>query len=52
MPDQYSVLTTPAFERDFRKASKGERSLWEYFSGKAEQKGIDMSELLTNRATR
>ena len=23
MPDQYSVLTTRAFERDFRKASKG-----------------------------
>jgi hypothetical protein len=25
-----------------------ERSVWEYFSGKAEQKGIDMSELLTD----
>ena len=27
MPDQYSVLTTPAFERDFRKASKGNAEL-------------------------
>jgi mRNA-degrading endonuclease RelE of RelBE toxin-antitoxin system len=27
MPDQYSVLTTPAFERDFRKASKGSAAL-------------------------
>ena len=27
MPDQYSVLTTPAFERDFRKASKGSAEL-------------------------
>jgi hypothetical protein len=25
-----------------------ERSVWEYFSGKAEQKGVDMSELLTD----
>ena len=25
-----------------------ERSVWEYFSGKAEQKGIDLSELLTD----
>ena len=24
-----------------------ERSVWEYFSGKAEQKGRDLSELLT-----
>ncbi len=24
-----------------------ERSVWEYFSGKAEQRGIDLSELLT-----
>ena len=24
-----------------------ERSVWEYFSGKAEQKGMDLSELLT-----
>jgi hypothetical protein len=24
-----------------------ERSVWEYFSGKAEQKGVDLSELLT-----
>ena len=27
MPDQHSVLTTPAFERDFRKASKGSAAL-------------------------
>ena len=27
MPDQYSVLTTPAFERDFRKASRGSAAL-------------------------
>lgn len=27
MPDQYSVLTTPAFERDFRKASIGSATL-------------------------
>jgi mRNA-degrading endonuclease RelE of RelBE toxin-antitoxin system len=27
MPDQYSALTTPAFERDFRKASKGSAAL-------------------------
>ena len=25
-----------------------ERSVWEYFSAKAEQKGIDLSELLTD----
>jgi hypothetical protein len=25
-----------------------ERSVWEYFSGKAGQKGIDLSELLTD----
>jgi hypothetical protein len=25
-----------------------ERSVWEYFAGKAEQKGIDLSELLTD----
>jgi len=25
-----------------------ERSVWEYFSGKAERKGIDLSELLTD----
>ena len=25
-----------------------ERSVWEYFSGKADQKGIDLSELLTD----
>ena len=24
-----------------------ERSVWEYFSGKAEQKGVDLSELVT-----
>jgi hypothetical protein len=24
-----------------------ERSVWEYFSAKAEQKGVDLSELLT-----
>jgi hypothetical protein len=24
-----------------------ERSVWEYFSGKAEQKGVDLSDLLT-----
>ena len=24
-----------------------ERSVWEYFSGKAEQRGLDLSELLT-----
>ena len=24
-----------------------ERSVWEYFSGKAQQKGVDLSELLT-----
>ncbi len=24
-----------------------ERSVWEYFSGKAEQRGVDLSELLT-----
>jgi mRNA-degrading endonuclease RelE of RelBE toxin-antitoxin system len=27
MPGQYSVLTTPAFERDFRKASRGSAAL-------------------------
>ena len=25
-----------------------ERSVWEYFSGKADQKGVDLSELLTD----
>ena len=25
-----------------------ERSVWEYFSGKAQQKGVDLSELLTD----
>jgi hypothetical protein len=25
-----------------------ERSVWEYFSGKAEEKGVDVSELLTD----
>ena len=24
-----------------------ERSVWEYFSGKAEQRGVDLSDLLT-----
>jgi hypothetical protein len=48
---------------DFTKAARGlhhlppdakvlmpaaiERSVWEYFSGKAEQKGVDLSDLLT-----
>ncbi len=51
-------------EIDFRKGVRGlhhippgakvflpasiERSVWEYFSGKAEQKGIDLAELLTD----
>ena len=50
-------------EIDFRKGVRGlhhispdakvflpasiERGVWEYFSGKAEQKGVDLSELLT-----
>lgn len=50
-------------EIDFSKATRGlhhipagtkvflpasiERSVWEYFSGKAEQKGVQLSELLT-----
>ena len=50
-------------EVDFRKGTRGlhhipagemiflpvsiERSVWEYFSGKAEQNGIDLSDLLT-----
>ena len=50
-------------EIDFRKGVRGlhhipreakvfmpaaiEKSVWEYFSGKAEQKGVDLSELLT-----
>ena len=25
-----------------------ERSVWEYFSGKAQQKGVELSELLTD----
>jgi hypothetical protein len=36
----------PAGAKVFMPASI-ERSVWEYFSGKAEQKGIDLSELLT-----
>jgi hypothetical protein len=51
-------------EIDFRKGVRGlhhippgakvflpvsiERSVWEYFSGKAEQKGVDLSDLLTD----
>ena len=37
----------PAGAKVFMPASI-ERSVWEYFSGKAEQKGIDLSELLTD----
>ncbi len=37
----------PPGAKDFLPASI-ERSVWEYFSGKAEQKGIDLSELLTD----
>jgi hypothetical protein len=37
----------PAGAKVFLPASI-ERSVWEYFSGKAEQKGIDLSELLTD----
>jgi len=29
-----------------------ERSVWQYFSAKAEQKGVDMAELLTEVLTR
>jgi hypothetical protein len=29
-------------------AASIERSVWEYFSAKAEQKGVDLSELLTD----
>ena len=36
----------PASAKVFLPASI-ERSVWEYFSGKAEQKGVDLSELLT-----
>ncbi len=36
----------PASSRIFLPVSI-ERSVWEYFSGKAEQKGVDLSELLT-----
>ena len=51
------------FEIDFSKGTRGlhhippgakvlmpasiERSVWEYFSGKAEQRGVELSELLT-----
>jgi len=37
----------PAGAKVFLSASI-ERSVWEYFSGKAEQKGIDLAELLTD----
>ena len=36
----------PADARVFLPASI-ERSVWEYFSGKAEERGVDMSELLS-----
>lgn len=36
----------PAGAKVFLPASI-ERSVWEYFSGKAEQKGVDLSELLS-----
>jgi hypothetical protein len=36
----------PAGSKVFVPASI-ERGVWEYFSGKAEQKGVDLSELLT-----
>ena len=36
----------PASAKVFLPASI-ERSVWEYFSGKAEQKGVDLAELLT-----
>ena len=36
----------PASAKVFLPASI-ERTVWEYFSGKAEQKGVDLSELLT-----
>jgi hypothetical protein len=29
-----------------------ERAVWEYFSGKAEQRGVDLSEILTEVLTR
>ncbi len=51
-------------EIDFRKGARGlhhipagakvflpvsiERSVWEYFSGKAEQRGVDLSDLVTD----
>jgi hypothetical protein len=37
----------PAGAKVFLPASI-ERSVWEYFSGKAEEKGIDLSELLSD----
>ncbi len=37
----------PPFAKVFLPASI-ERTVWEYFSGKAERKGIDLSELLTD----
>jgi len=37
----------PAGAKVFLPASI-ERSVWEYFSGKAEQKGVELSELLTD----
>ena len=37
----------PAAARDFLPVAI-ERTVWEYFSGKAEQKGIDLGELVTD----
>jgi hypothetical protein len=64
MSDGPSEDETMPVEIDFSKAVRGlhhippgarvflptsiERSVWEYFSTKAEQKGVDLSELLTD----
>ena len=39
---------TSLLRRKFFLPAAIERSVWEYFSGKAQQKGVDLSELLTD----
>jgi hypothetical protein len=64
MSDQSANDNEMPVEIDFKKGVRGlhhipagsrvllpvsiERSVWEYFSGKAEQKGVELSELVTD----
>jgi macrodomain Ter protein organizer (MatP/YcbG family) len=50
LPNGKALLTDDVAHRraTLRASPAIERSVWEYFSGKAERKGINLSELLTD----